>query len=125
MPAAVPPVPGLPPTEPATTPPTEAAPTPAGAQTTAQVPTGAAGGGGPEGSLPVYGNVAALSKVFNPDMAVIGNFIGAAGKNDIENRPALSLNEAEFSFQAIVDPYARADFFVTMSPDEVASRRAS
>ena len=36
-------------------------------QTTAQVPTGAEGAGGPSGALPVYGG-AASSKVFNPDM---------------------------------------------------------
>ena len=46
---------------------------------TAQVPPGAEGAGGPSGSLPVYGNVAAGSKVFNPDMAVIGDFLGAIG----------------------------------------------
>src|SRR5689334_6201510 len=66
--------------------PTAAAPTQpvtsAPAPTTAAVPSGAAGAGGPEGSLPVYGNTAALSKIFNPDMAVIGDFLGAAGKND-------------------------------------------
>jgi hypothetical protein len=83
----------------------------------AQVPAGAAGAGGPEGALPVYGNVTALSKIFNPDMAVIGNFIGAAGKNTIDPVPALRLDEAEMSFQAIVDPYARADFFLSASPD--------
>jgi hypothetical protein len=55
--------------------------------------------------------------VFNPDMAVIGNFIGAAGNNSIEPMPALRLNEAEASFQAVVDPYARADFFLSASPD--------
>lgn len=99
--------------------PAEPVPAQPGTQPTAQVPTGASGGGGPEGSLPVYSNVSALSKVFNPDMAVIGNFIGASGTNNVENRPALSLDEAEFSFQAIVDPYARGDFFVTMSPEEV------
>ncbi len=55
-----------------------------------QVPQGAAGAGGPEGTLPVYGNTSALSKVFNPDMAVIGNFVGAAGKNTIDPMPALS-----------------------------------
>jgi hypothetical protein len=81
------------------------------------VPSGAAGAGGPEGSLPVYGNTSALSKVFNPDMAVIGNFVGAAGKNDIAPLPALNLQEAEASFQAIVDPYARADFFLSASPE--------
>ena len=59
----------------------------------------------------------ALSKIFNPDMAVIGNFVGAAGKNNIDPMPALQLNEAEVSFQAIVDPYARADFFLAASPE--------
>ena len=67
--------------------------------------------------MPVYGNPSASSKVFNPDMAVIGNFVGAAGENDIESLPAFSLNEAEVSFQAIVDPYARADFFLSASPE--------
>ncbi|NUR56117.1 MAG: hypothetical protein HOQ29_16860 [Acidobacteria bacterium] len=80
------------------------------------IPPGAAGAGGPEGSLPVYGNTSALSKIFNPDMAVIGNFIGAAGRNEVEPIPALGLDEAEVSFQAIVDPYARADFFLAASP---------
>jgi hypothetical protein len=67
--------------------------------------------------LPVYGNTSALSKIFNPDIAVIGNFVGAAGKNDAEPLPALQLNEAEVSLQAIVDPYARADFFLAASPE--------
>jgi hypothetical protein len=65
----------------------------------------------------VYGNTSALSKIFNPDMAVIGNFLGAAGKNDVEAAPALELHEAEVSLQAIVDPYARADFFLAASPE--------
>jgi len=81
------------------------------------VPVGAAGAGGPTGALPVYGNVAALSKIFNPDIAVIGNMIGTAGKNTVEPAPALQLQEAEASFQAIVDPYARADFFLGFGPD--------
>ena len=50
-------------------------------------------------------------------MAVIGNFVGAAGKNDVAPMPALKLQEAEMSFQAIVDPYARADFFLSASPE--------
>ena len=81
------------------------------------VPAGAAGAGGPTGSLPVYGSSSALSKIFNPDMAVIGNFIGAAGKNEVNPFPSLRLNEAEVTFQAIVDPYARADFFLAASPE--------
>jgi hypothetical protein len=81
------------------------------------VPSGAAGAGGPQGALPVYGNSSALSKIFNPDMAVIGNFTGAAGKNGVESAPSLQLQEAEVSLQAIVDPYARADFFLAASPE--------
>jgi hypothetical protein len=44
----------------------------------AQVPQGAQGTGGPAGALPVYSNATAESKVFNPDIAVIGDFLGAA-----------------------------------------------
>jgi len=81
------------------------------------VPTGAAGAGGPTGTLPVYGNASAMSKIFNPDIAVIGNFVGAAGTNEVEPLPALQLGEAELALQAVVDPYARADFFLAASPE--------
>jgi hypothetical protein len=56
---------------------------------------------------------------FNPSIAVIGNFLGVAGKNEFEDRPSLEMRESEISFQAVVDPYARADFFVSVSNDEV------
>jgi hypothetical protein len=59
------------------------------------------------------------SKVFNPDIAVIGNVVGAAGPTPGGGEPSLSLQESEFSFQAVVDPYARADFFLTFGPEEV------
>ena len=60
------------------------------------------------------------SKVFNPDIAVIGDFLGAIGKNDSDRAtPSLEMHETEASFQAIVDPYARADFFLVFAPDEV------
>ena len=98
-------------------PPAAAAPaTPAPAQAqTAQVPTGAEGAGGPSGQLPVYGGASAGSKVFNPDIAVIGDFLGAAGSNKVNPDPALEMHESEVAFQAIVDPYARADFFFSFS----------
>jgi hypothetical protein len=60
------------------------------------------------------------SKFFNPDIAAIGNFVGAAGQSPGGGEPSLNMQEAELSFQAVVDPYARADFFVTLGPDEVA-----
>ena len=58
-----------------------------------------------------------FAKIFNPDISVVGNMLGAAGHNPVEDSPALELSEAEASFQAIVDPYARADFFIAVGPD--------
>jgi hypothetical protein len=90
-----------------------------GAQPTVAVPPGAEGAGGPSGSLPVYGNVSAASKIFNPDIAVIGNFVGVGGKNDVRPEQSLAMREAEASFQAVVDPYARADFFMAFAEEGV------
>ncbi len=88
------------------------------------VPAGASSEGGPTGSLPVYGGAGAGSKVFNPDIAAIGDFIGAAGKSPGGGEPSLLMHESELSFQAVVDPYARADFFLTFGPDEVGVEEA-
>lgn len=70
------------------------------------------------GALPVYGAPSA-SKVFNPDIAVIGNFLGAAGRNLVQPAPALHMAESEVSLQAVVDPYARADFFMSFGEQGV------
>ena len=87
---------------------------------TAEVPAGAQGAGEPSGQLPVYGGAAAGSKIFNPDIAVIGDFLGAAGSNKVPNpEPALTMHESEAAFQAIVDPYARADFFFSFGEQGV------
>jgi hypothetical protein len=59
------------------------------------------------------------AKFFNPDTSAIGNFVGVAGPSPGSGEPALSLQESELSFQAVVDPYARADFFLTFGPEEV------
>jgi len=97
-----------------------AQPVPAAAPTEVAVPAGAGGAGGPGGSLPVYGGASPSSKIFNPDMAVIGNVIGAAGTNEVQPSAPIKLDEAEVSFQAVVDPYARADFFLGFSPEGVS-----
>ena len=109
-PAAPPAQAAAPPAAPAGAPPTQAAAPPVDVP----VPPGAAGEGGPTGSLPVYSNASAMSKIFNPDIAVIGNFLGAGGRNSINPTPAFGLDEAEATFQAVVDPYARADFFLVV-----------
>ncbi len=121
--AATQPSPNVP--QPAVPPPI--APPPA-QQPSAQVPPGAAGAGGPAGALPVYGAAATGSKVFNPDIAVIGDFLGGVGSNPVQPDPfappgappsALQMHESEASFQAVVDPYARADFFLSFGEEGV------
>ena len=57
------------------------------------------------------------SKVFNPDTSVIANFVGVAGKNPMSTQPSMQMTEVEVAFQAIVDPYARADFFLSATPE--------
>src|SRR5712691_4931224 len=66
------------------------------------VPVGAQGAGGPSGALPVY-----------------GDFLGAAGRNMVNPTPGLEMHESEAAFQAVVDPYARADFFVSFGEQGV------
>jgi hypothetical protein len=99
-------------------PPAEATPQ-AAAQPTAPVPPGAAGAGGPAGGLPVYGAGLTGSKVFNPDIAMIGDFLSASGHNPVDPSPAFQMHESEASFQAVVDPYARADFFLSFGEEGV------
>src|SRR6185369_6425574 len=55
----------------------------------------------------------AAAKVLNPDIAVIGDFVGATGNSAGRPTPALEMHESEVAFQAILDPYARADFFIS------------
>ena len=112
VPAPAPAAPG----EPAAPPPAAPASQPG---PTAQVPPGAEGAGGPSGTLPVYGAANVGSKVFNPDIAVIGDFLGAAGVNHVDAPPSLEMHESEASFQAVVDPYARADFFMSFGEEGV------
>lgn len=73
------------------------------------------------GQLPVYGGAApAAAKVFNPDISVIGDFLGAAGNGSTRPTPSLEMHESELGLQAIIDPYARADFFITFGEQGVS-----
>ncbi len=53
---------------------------------------------------------------FNPDIGVIGDFQGSYTSKGQKNFD-LYLNETEVSLQATVDPYARADFFLSFGRD--------
>ena len=77
------------------------------------------------GQLPVYGGSSAAAKALNPDISVIGDFIGAAGGNTapplatLQPFPSMEMHESEIGLQAIIDPYARGDFFVSFGEQGV------
>lgn len=52
----------------------------------------------------------------NPDISAIGDFRGSYN-SAAERNFDLYLNEAELSFQAVVDPYVRADLFLSFGRD--------
>jgi len=61
----------------------------------------------------------AAAKALNPDIAVIGDFVGAVGNPRNRPTPSLEMHESEVAFQAILDPYARADFFLSFGEQGV------
>jgi hypothetical protein len=73
----------------------------------------------PEPAAPAQTAAASGASFFNPDTAVIGNFRGAAGHNEVNPLPALAMPESEVSFQAIVDPYMRGDFYLAFGEEGV------
>ena len=65
--------------------------------------------------------VAHVAATANPDLSAIGDF-QASYLNPATRNFNFYLNEAEFSFQSVVDPYIRADFFLTMDQVPGTSR---
>ena len=53
---------------------------------------------------------------FNPDIGVVGDFQSSYISKGKRNFDAY-LNESEISLQAVVDPYIRADFFLSFGRD--------
>ncbi len=72
------------------------------------------------GALPNYGGAAAAaSKIFNPDISLVGDFLGSAGYGANRPTPSLEMHESELGLQAIIDPYARGDVFLTFGQEGV------
>ena len=69
-------------------------------------------------AAPAAAQTAQTGNVFNPNISVIGNALGFVGHNTIDNRPSLALKESEIGLSAIVDPFARADFFVSFGSEK-------
>ena len=66
-----------------------------------------------------YGGATSNAKLLNPDISMIGDFIGTAGHNRVVHSNSLELHESELGVQAIIDPYARGDFFVSFGEQGV------
>jgi hypothetical protein len=117
---ASPPGPG---SDEAPTPPPQPAPTPAPPPATpppVEAPAGPPGWGDTAlDAPPAATGTAGLQRILNPDISAIGNFVAVAGKSPGSGEPAIELRELEIGLQSIVDPYARADVFLTVGPDEV------
>jgi hypothetical protein len=65
------------------------------------------------------------AKALNPDISVIGDFIGAVGNGTApplaqqQPFPSMEMHESEIGLQAIIDPYARGDFFISFGEQGV------
>ena len=64
-------------------------------------------------------SVPAGANLLNPAVSVIGWFQAEAGDQNLEaGSTAFELREAELGLQANVDPYSRADFFISFNPED-------
>lgn len=72
-----------------------------------------------QGTPTLGGAGPAAAKVLNPDISVIGDFLGAIGRVGNRPTPALEMHESEVGFQEVIDPYARADFFLSFGEEGV------
>jgi len=73
-----------------------------------------------QGAAPQLGGAGgAASKALNPDISVIGDFVGGVGHPQNRPTPSLEMHESEVGFQEVIDPYARADFFITFGEQGV------
>jgi hypothetical protein len=66
-----------------------------------------------------FGGATSNAKLLNPDISLIGDFIGTAGHNNVSPSPSLEMHETEVGMQAIIDPYARADAFLSFGENGV------
>jgi len=84
-----------------------------------QAPQVAAAGQVPANEPRLGGAGAAAAKALNPDISMIGDFIASAGRNPVNPTPSFQMHESELGIQAIIDPYARGDFFLSFGEEGV------
>jgi len=79
---------------------------------------------GTQAQTQTYGGATSNAKLLNPDISLIGDFIGTAGHNDVAPSKSLEMHESEVGLQAIIDPYARADAFISFGETGVEVEEA-
>jgi hypothetical protein len=78
---------------------------------------GTAGAQDSPGGDPVTAAPSQSASITNPAISVIGWFQSVAGNDPTIQSDAFALREAEMGFQAAVDPFTRADFFLSAGPE--------
>ncbi len=88
-----------------------------GADTTAAAPR-AAPGEAPYGPAPA---AQGAPQSFNPDLSVIGDLFSdlSPGGSTLEGGDRFQVREAELGLQAVVDPYFRGDFFISLKGEDI------
>ncbi|HTM50356.1 MAG TPA: hypothetical protein VL285_16800 [Bryobacteraceae bacterium] len=66
----------------------------------------------------------ASARLMNPAISLIGNLLGAGGHNPVDQRPSLQMVESELALSAAVDPYARADVYLSFGEEGVEVEEA-
>jgi hypothetical protein len=79
----------------------------------ASAPSGPVPGAAQVAQTQTYGGATSNAKLLNPDISLIGDFIGNAGHNAVSPSQSMQLHETELGLQAIIDPYSRADAFIS------------
>jgi len=88
-----------------------ATPSPSSAETAVQT--------APQEPVRLGGAGTAAAKALNPDISMIGDFIATTGHNPVVSAPVMEMHESELGVQAIIDPYARGDFFLSFGEEGV------
>ena len=87
--------------------------------------TGGPTPGGPAEPEPRFGGASALAKALNPDISMIGDFLSSLGNSPPKGAGqtpvrSFEMHESELGIQAVIDPYARGDFFITFGEQGVS-----
>jgi hypothetical protein len=59
------------------------------------------------------------SNYFNPAISLVGDFVAVGGRSGSDDLPSSQLRESELGLQAVIDPYARADFYFAFGEEGV------